>query len=255
MKKILVIALAALMLAVMAVPAFAAESVTITGGFWSAWTPAYEIAVGETLEFDMEVKGGAAGWNTFFAVVSNQAFEGGVGVSAPHLVEGYAEHVLLRADNYGWSGYYDTYDGTETPQVDAEGNVTDDDGIATTFTSDLADANESGDYWDEFVAAYADAHVDATVERTATTMVFTYNVTGANGTTFTHTATQIFPEDLGDTYVFFGSDGSEVTVTPVEEAPETPDQGTTDAPQTGVATIALAIAAIASGAYIVSKKH
>ncbi len=232
MKKILTLALALMLIAVMSVSVFAAETSTISGGFWSAWTPGYEVAVGETIELDMTVKGGADNWNTFFAAVVNGPTTGTVAPADE--VEGYTEHVLLRADNYGWATYYNTETG------------------ATVFASDIVDANEDGDTWDDFRAAYADATVDATVERTATTMVFTYKVTGANGVTFTHTATQTFPEDLGATYVFFGCDGSEVSVTPVEAA-ETPVEP--NAPQTGIATIALAVVAMISGAYIVSKKH
>lgn len=92
----------------------------------------------------------------------------------------------------------------------------------------------------------ADAHIDATFEKTADGIKMTYAVKGANGVSFTYVAETVVNVDT-DLYVYFVSDNSEITVSVPEEA--------ADAPQTGFATISLAIAAIASGAYIASKKH
>lgn len=227
MKKILVTLMVAAMIAVMCVPTLAVEPVTITGGWWTAWTPAYQID--GTLELDIEMKGGASNWNNIVAVFSSLPTTGAVAPNT-EFAEGYKEYVVFRADNWGWGG----------------GDNMSVDGNANTYTSDIVDANEDGDTWDDFRAVMADAHIDATFEQTADGIKMTYAVTGANGVSFTYVAETVVNVDT-DLYVFFVCDGSEFTVSvPEAEA---------DAPQTGFATVALAIAAIASGAYIVSKKH
>lgn len=235
MKKILVTLMVAAMIAVMCVPTLAAEPVTISGGFWTAWTPGYEVVADAPVKLEMDVKGGADNWNNFFAVLVNGPT---TGTAAPaDEVEGYLEYAVLRADDYGWGTYYNVGDGS------------------TVFTSDIVDANEDGDKWDDFRGVYADAHVDVTIEKTETGVLLTYVVTGANGVTFTHTAAQTLPAEATPVYVFFGCDGSEVTVS--EAAAEAEGEGAPEeeAPQTGFATVALAAAALLSGAYIAKKKH
>ena len=234
MKKILVIALAALMLAVMAVPAFAAESEEVVcGGWWGAWSQAYEIT-DEALVLDIHhTSQGTDNWDGIVAVFSNVYTDGTSAPNEAGAADGYAEYVVFRADSYGWGNAY----------------------VAGSCTATTVDANEDGDVWDDFRGIMADCDIVATFEKTETGLKLTYDVTGANGASFVYTATADCDTSAG-LYVFFTGEECTYTIAPHVEAPvETPDQGTTDAPQTGVATIALAVVAIASGAYIVSKKH
>ncbi len=187
-------------------------TVELSGGWWTSWTPAYEISCKH--EFDIDVKGGAEKWNNFSIVFINVETSGNV---APHTeIQGYKEYALIRTDSWGWGG----------------GDNKSLDGNPIVYNSTLTDINESGSTDDEFIATMADAHVDAVVQRTANGVKITYNVTGANGVTFTYTAeTEVATEDL---YVFFACDGSEVTVTPVIQTTTDHDFGeaTCAAPKT-----------------------
>lgn len=227
MKKILGLSIALLMIFVMSFSVFASDSVTITGAWWTAWTPAYQID--GTLELDIDVKGGESNWNNLVAIFASLPTTGTVAPNTEYS-EGYKEYVVFRADNWGWGG----------------GDNMSRDGNANSYSNDIVDANENGDTWDDFRAVMADAHIDATFEKTADGIKMTYAVKGANGVSFTYVAETVVNVDT-DLYVYFVSDNSEITVSVPEEV--------ADAPQTGFSTISLAIAAIASGAYIASKKH
>ena len=64
-KKFFAVALATTM-TVSTVMTASAE--TISGAWWTSWSQGYEVADGETVEFDMELKGGDAVWNNVAAV-------------------------------------------------------------------------------------------------------------------------------------------------------------------------------------------
>ena len=67
-KKFFAVALATTM-TVSTVMTASAE--TISGAWWTSWSQGYEVADGETVEFDMELKGGDAVWNNVAAVFVN----------------------------------------------------------------------------------------------------------------------------------------------------------------------------------------
>ncbi len=234
MKKILVVAIAVAMLAVMAISAFAAESETVINpGWWDDWSASHEIADGATLKFDIDlVAGGTNVWNSVNAVFINCLTDG---VEAPHTAEGYVEYAVLRTDPHGWATEYDKGNCAHT------GDNINDLGIT------------------DYAAFWAGADYDITITREGNKVVYEYAILAADGTEVV-SGWEMNAEDLSaGCYVFFtGDTGTEMTITVVDEhdgvnAPEGGNEG--DAPQTGFATIALAIVAIGSGAYIVSKKH
>lgn len=197
-KKFLTMAMAAVMVMGSAVNAMAAT--TISGAWWTAWTEGYEVK--DSVEFDIEVKGGEANWNNVSAVFVNGQT---TGTAAPaDEVEGYKEYAVIRADSWGWGG----------------GDNLSVDGNAITYESTLTDANGDGNVWDEFLAIMADAHIDATVTKTATGIELVYAVTGANGASFDYTAKTDVDTSAG-LYVFFVCDNSEVTVEKVEATDNT----------------------------------
>ncbi len=223
MKKFFAVAMATVMTLAMSVSAFAAD--TISGGWWTAWTPGYEVK--DTVEFDIEVKGGAENWNNISAVFVNVATDGKTAPSADNF-EGYKEYAVVRADSWGWGG----------------GDNLSCDGKAIEYTSTLEDANASGDAWDEFKAVMADAHIDATVTKTATGFELKYDVKGANGTSYTYTAKTEADTSAG-LYVFFVCDTSEVTVAKVEAPAQTGDF---------TAVLPVALVAVAAMAVVVVMK-
>ena len=232
MKRILVIALAVAMIAVMSVSVFAAESEEVVcGGWWTEWSQAYEIT-DEALVLDIHhTSSGSDNWDSIVTIFSNVYTDGTVDPNTDKETTGYTEYVVFRADSYGWGNAY----------------------VAGSCTSTIVDTDENGDTWDNFRAIMADCDIVATYEKTETGLKLTYDITGANGESFVYTATADCDTSAG-LYVFFTGEECTMTVAPhVEE--ETPEQGETNAPQTGVATVVLAVVAMLSGAYIVSKKH
>lgn len=202
-KKLLTLALTATMAISTVISAFAAD--TISGGWWSAWTPGYEVK--DSVEFDIEVKGGAENWNNVSAVFVNKATTG-TKAPADEVGADYKEYAVVRADNWGWGG----------------GDNLSVDGKAIEYTSDIQDAGNDGDTWDDFKAIMKDAHIDATVTKTATGIELKYAVTGANGQSFNYTAKTDVDTSAG-LYVFFACDTSEVTVALADGAKE---EATTD---------------------------
>lgn len=195
-KKLLTLAMAATMAVSTVISAFA-DANTITGGWWTAWTPGYEVK--DTLEFDIDVKGGSENWNNVSAVFVNGKTTG-TAAPADEVGATYKEYAVVRADSWGWGG----------------GDNKSLDGNDIVYTSDIVDTNANGDTWDEFKAIMADAHIDATVTKTATGVELVYEVKGANGESFKYTATTDVDTSEG-LYVFFACDTSEVTVALAED--------------------------------------
>lgn len=206
-KKLLTMAMAAVMAVGSVVNVMAAT--TITGAWWTAWTEGYEVK--DSVEFDIEVKGGEANWNNVSAVFANGQTTGTVAPADE--VEGYKEYAVIRADSWGWGG----------------GDNMSVDGNAITYESTLTDTNADGNVWDEFLAIMADAHIDATITKTATGIELVYAVTGANGGSFNYTARTDVDTSAG-LYVFFVCDNSEVTVAKVEGATAAPIENETTSP-------------------------
>lgn len=191
-KKFFAVALATTM-AVSTVMTASAE--TISGAWWTSWSQGYEVADGETVEFDMELKGGDAVWNNVAAVFVNGKT---TGTTAPaDEVAGYKEYAVVRGDNWGWGGGDNkTVDGND---ISYQGGI-----------ADLGDA--------DFIATMKDAHLEVSVTREGNDIEYTYTAIGANGIETTRTVN--FTSDLSEgCYVFFVSDGSTVDISLVEEDP------------------------------------
>ena len=189
-KKFFAVALATTM-TVSTVMTVSAE--TISGAWWTSWSQGYEVADGETVEFDMELKGGDAVWNNVAAVFVNGKT---TGTTAPaDEVAGYKEYAVVRGDNWGWGGGDNkTVDGND---ISYQGGI-----------ADLGDA--------DFIATMKDAHLEVSVTREGNDIEYTYTAIGANGIETTRTVN--FTSDLSEgCYVFFVSDGSTVDISLVEE--------------------------------------
>lgn len=189
-KKFFAVALATTM-TVSTVMTASAE--TISGAWWTSWSQGYEVADGETVEFDMELKGGDAVWNNVAAVFVNGKT---TGTTAPaDEVAGYKEYAVVRGDNWGWGGGDNkTVDGND---ISYQGGI-----------ADLGDA--------DFIATMKDAHLEVSVTREGNDIEYTYTAIGANGIETTRTVN--FTSDLSEgCYVFFVSDGSTVDISLVEE--------------------------------------
>ena len=170
-----------------------ASAETISGAWWTSWSQGYEVADGETVEFDMELKGGDAVWNNVAAVFVNGKT---TGTTAPaDEVAGYKEYAVVRGDNWGWGGGDNkTVDGND---ISYQGGI-----------ADLGDA--------DFIATMKDAHLEVSVTREGNDIEYTYTAIGANGIETTRTVN--FTSDLSEgCYVFFVSDGSTVDISLVEE--------------------------------------
>jgi hypothetical protein len=167
-----------------------ANAASLSGAWWTAWTEGYELT--DTLEFDIEVKGGDAVWNNVAAVFVN-AKTTGTQAPADEVGSSYKEYAVVRGDNWGWGGGDNkTVDGND---------ITYDGGVAT-----LGD--------DDFIATMKDCHIDATITKSGNDVTMVYNITGTNGKTATRTAK--FTSDMSEgVYVFFVPDTSEITVTQV----------------------------------------
>lgn len=175
-RKLLAVMSTAVMSISMMFTALADTNEISNEAWWDAWTPAYEIKDGASIEFDIDVKGGAEVWSNVNAVFANVPTDGKTEPSADNY-EGYQEYYVARGDNYGWGDASVTYDG----------------GMAS------LDGN------DAFIAMMADAHLDITITKTGDTIVYKYDATGANGTTATRTAT-ITADTSAGLYVFFTGD-------------------------------------------------
>ena len=205
-KKIFALAMTAVMSFSMMLTTMADTNEVSNTIWWDAWTPSYEVADGATVEFDIDVKGGAEIWSNVNTVFVNVPTDGKTEPSAANYT-GYKEYYVARGDNYGW--------GDSKTSVSFEG------GIA------LLDGN------DAFKAMMEDAHLDITITKNGNTVVYKYDATGANGTTTTRTAT-ITADTSEGLYVFFTGDaGVSMTVSteasPAEVSADNPENNTTPA--------------------------
>ena len=189
-KKFFAVALATTM-TVSTVMTASAE--TISGAWWTSWSQGYEVADGETVEFDMELKGGNAPWNNVAAVFVNGKT---TGTTAPaDEVAGYKEYAVVRGDNWGWGG----------------GDNKTVDGNDISYQGGIADLGEA-----DFIATMKDAHLEVSITREGNDIEYTYTAIGANRIETTRTVN--FTSDLSEgCYVFFVSDGSTVDISLVEE--------------------------------------
>ena len=189
-KKFFAVALATTM-TVSTVMTASAE--TISGAWWTSWSQGYEVADGETVEFDMELKGGNAPWNNVAAVFVNGKT---TGTTAPaDEVAGYKEYAVVRGDNWGWGG----------------GDNKTVDGNDISYQGGIADLGEA-----DFIATMKDAHLEVSITREGNDIEYTYTAIGANGIETTRTVN--FTSDLSEgCYVFFVSDGSTVDISLFEE--------------------------------------
>ena len=255
MKKILAVIMVVAMMAALSTSLFAVEKLekadTITGdltvtGFFNESTKAIEFKSGDSYTFKFNNKSNDPTKNyTNFVLAICGALSEKYGGSDEEIL-------IMRADNWAWGGKMSDIEepGKETNPVKVESNITD---------------------WDAFKAAMgAGLNVEITLTRDGNTITY-----DAKMGDFTTKMTATSGKDLPETaYVFFT--GEQVTLTGITTTKNAPAQGgdKTDettaaggqggaasgnggdkAPQTGVATVALAIAAISSGAYVVTKKR
>lgn len=138
-------------------------------GWWAAHSPYIQVPAGKTYSTRFKnYTSGAANWNNFLVVLTNQ--------------DGSAEYAVLRADNYGWGAAYD-------------GNPN-----LTTF----CDAQED---WAGWLAAMDDAMVTVTVVNHGTSADVKAVMVGNNGKTYTQEYNGLSPIDGGDFYMHFTVEG------------------------------------------------
>ncbi len=263
MKKVITIVIAVLTIITASVGVCAAESETLTCvGYFNQWTRSYEITdTPLVLEIEHTCDGNY-NWEGIVAVFTSKDLTD----EDVHPRASGSLYSAVRGDSYINEG-----DGGTVKNAD------------TTYTSTLADVDNNEGPWNEYREVMKDCDIVATFVKTEDGYTFTYDVTGANGTSFVYTVTSKCDTSAGLYVLFTGENGTfviteseadeptetpdEPTVTP-DEPTETPDEPTvtpdeptetpdepTDAPQTGVAAAILSVAAVLSGAYIVSKKH
>ena len=248
-KKLLTLAMAAVMVVSSAVTAFAADAVTLDGsaGWWKAWTPSYEVKDGETLEFDIDVKGGDTVWNNVCAAFATGSITGQADPNEEKKDDTtYKELAVIRGDNYGWGGDYAT--------VAWEGGMGTETGLAEA----------------DFIAMMKDAHLDVTISRSGNEVTYTYVAAGGDKTM---TRTAKFTASESSVHVFFIPDTSTVTVTPVvkETTTQAPTEtttvaaggnnnnnnstGSTGSGDTAPVLALLAVAAVAGAVVVLRKKE
>lgn len=167
-------------------------SYTLSGAWWAAWTPGFKLE--DKLTFSIDVKGGNDVWNNVTAAFVNVPTDG---KTDPTKTAGYKEYLMIRPDNWGWGG---------GDKLNIEGNE-------IKFTSPMPLTLE------ELVATMKDAHIDATITKTATGIKLEYAVKGANGKSYTYVVESDFDTSKG-VYVFFTCDNSTVKVTTTAESSE-----------------------------------
>ena len=238
-KKLLTAALAATMVVGSTLSAMAAP-VEISGGFWTAWTPGYEVKDGSTVEFDIDVKTTAsANWNGVVAVFVNKATTGTV---APKDEVGadYKEYAVIRTDSWGWGGGDNLSIDKKAIEYSTKHDTED------VFSTTNVNGDNEGviDKWDDFVSILKDAHIDAKVSKSGEDLTLNYVVTGKNGHGFTYEAKTKADTSAG-CYVFFVCDNAEVTVTQVTGSnagssetttTKAPAETTTEAPTSSIKT-------------------
>ncbi len=224
MRKFLALIMAVAMIATFASVVFAVdEADEITGDltvttFFNEKSNAVALSDNEELTISFNSKSnGTNNWDNFVV-----AIVAGVGDAYTGAAE---EIMIVRADSWGWGG-----GSSDFVAPDGDGNK-------LAFETNISD-------WDAWKAVMQ-AGCDVTVSVAKTGDTLEYNATmGEYTVSAKATSGKALPETV---YVFLT--GENVALTGIST------ELTGSAPQTGFATIALAIAAVASGAYVVCKKH
>ena len=201
-KKFFAVAMATIMATPTVLPV-TANAATLSGAWWTAWTEGYELK--DKLEFDIDVKGGDAVWNSFATVFVNKKTSG-TQAPADEAGEGYKEYAVVRGDNWGWGGGDNkTVDGTD---ITYEGGI-----------ADLGDA--------DFIDTMKDCKVNLVITKNGNDVTMVSDITGANGKTVKRTVK--FSVDMSaGSYVFFTPDSATIEVTPVTvSTPEDPSEPST----------------------------
>ena len=267
MKKILVIALAALMLAIMAVPAFAAAPEGQIAYYTFDGNDEGLTAHGENFEYaDGTVTLGAESYYTADVEVTGltemtiafKAKIADVNSGGKWVIEMTSEEAHAWPDEHYIGCFLDGWYHIERYGQEGMGNR------PAAVAGDSAGATLE---WHEYVAVfnadgsttlYIDGAEAMTVPQSDGYDLAIANCVGENP------VVQIGKANWGsgeysiglsiDTIAIYNKALSANEVATAFEEAEAPAEGG-DAPQTGVATIALAVVAMLSGAYIVSKKH
>lgn len=258
MKKILTLIMAVVMIAALAAPIFAVDKVdTISGNltvtsFFNEKTNAVELKSGDSYTFKFHNKSTGDAWPHNYIL----AITGAIGDAYKDKEQ---EILIIRADRWGWGGGMSDFqepNGKDHP---------------ISFTDNL---NNDFDTW--YKAMQAGLDVEIVLSRTGDTIKYDAKM-GDYTMSLEATSGKALPESA---YVFLTGEKVELTNisttknvedapttdTPTTDAPTTGDTPTTgeqggqggqggNAPATGFATAAIAIVAISSGAYIVSKKR
>ena len=243
LKKVLAATLAGTMVMASVV---SVSAMTVTNAaWWDAWTPTYEIADGSTTTLTFyQTTAGDYVYSSLNAAFVNVATDGTTTPSAD-TIDGYAEYVVLRSDNYGWGTYYETttYTGTDYLYVDDE---------------------------TDYNALLTGAVYNITITRSSTTISYDYVITESDGTVL-NCGYDIVIADLADSdsaYVFFTGDAgvsftdeepTSTTTTTTTTTETTTSETTTDSTTgTGdaapIAAVAVALLGSAAIAFASKKK-
>ncbi len=208
LSKILAGVLAGTMVLACTATAFAETTVSNTE-WWDAWTPTYEITDGATITITAdETVAGDYVYSSLNAAFVNVATDGST-TPSNDAIDGYAEYVVLRSDNYGWGDYYSgvTYTGTDYLYVD------DDTDYKTLLTG---------------------AHYDITISRSGSTIQYDYVITESDGTVLNcGYSIDLSAADISNgVYVFFTGDAGVTLVFDADSTPAADDSTATETTDT-----------------------
>ncbi len=262
MRKFLALIMVAAMMAALAAPVFAMDKVdAITGdltvtGFFNEKTNAVEIKSGEsyTIKFNAKTTG-TENWHNYILGIT-----GGVGDPYPGADK---EILILRADNWGWGGkmsdFVDNSEGNNGKnQVKFESNITD----WTAFKNEMKTGldveivlTRDGDTisYDAKIGTYTSKFSGKSGVALPESIYFF--LTGENVVLTGISTAKNVPAAGGDNTDGTTAAGSSDTTGSTGGTGSGSGTGSTTSPATGFATAAIAIVAIGSGAYIVSKKR
>ncbi len=133
-------------------------------GWWSAFSDLYTIPMGQQMHVDfVNYSNEFQNWNNWLVVFTNNMLCGAAnGTDNP---EGYAEYAVVRCDNYGWGGFFETNVATYTSNYNWDN-----------FTSEMNGSKVSMDIYNHGEQLELDAEITST-----TGNVYTYNVKSATG--------------------------------------------------------------------------
>lgn len=182
----------------------------LTSPFWSEFSDHYKIEDGKSYEFNFDVYGGAANWNNYCMVFTNEAAT----VDAEK-TEAYKEFSVVRTDNWGWGG----------------GDNTCLSGDPIVYSNSINEAGMTDDDWATFRDIMTKATVSLKVTRDGKTINTVANICGKEDASkaFVYKTTSIAAYEDGtaatDVYMTLVVDGSmikpsveeKVTVTDISE--------------------------------------